>query len=367
MPLLLQLLSPGTLSSSFFPISFICLCSLYQWMRTSPMCFSILQAPRCGFLALTSLWQEGFRSSNRTSRRFTLIGSKHNALTEGGYSRRWIRSKPIEENRKPVETTTRLDAEEALSSSATLSVNKAEELGEFIPFGPCDIRLQLAQSKDLAKLLTVIVFDLETTGFSRTTERIIEIAFQDLGGGENSTFETLVNPERFVSNSYIHGITNDMVTKPGVPRMRELIPILLQFVESRRKPDGYVLMVAHNGRTFDVPFLKSEFERCNVDFPSSWRFCCTLALARQALKLEDSKTSTKVSLEALKQRYKIISEGNAHRAMSDVKALSLILQRLTFELKIPLSGLVESSFTASELGKSVSKKEKPSSKQKNSK
>ncbi|CAN0897193.1 Exonuclease DPD1, chloroplastic/mitochondrial [Linum grandiflorum] len=333
-------------------------------MRTLPMCFSILQAPRCGILALTSLWQESFHRSDRTSRnhrRFTSIGSKHDALTEGGYSRRWIRSSKPAEDRKTVETAT---TRHQILDGEAVSL-KAEELNKFIPFGPCDIRQQLAESKDLAQLLTVLVFDLETTGFSRTTERIIEIAFQDLGGGENSTFETLVNPERFISNSHIHGISNDMVTRPGVPRMRELIPILLKFVESRRKPDGYVLMVAHNGRTFDVPFLKSEFERCNVEFPSSWLFYCTLPLARQALKLEDSKP--KISLEALKQRYKIISEGKAHRAMADVKALSLILQRLTFDLKTPLSGLVEASFTASELGKSSSKKEKPGSKLKNSK
>lgn len=70
---------------------------------------------------------------------------------------------------------------------------------------------------DLAKLATIICFDIETTGFGGTN-RIIEFACQDLRGGENSTFQTLVNPERDVPNEHIHGISTRMVTKPGIPR-----------------------------------------------------------------------------------------------------------------------------------------------------
>lgn len=66
--------------------------------------------------------------------------------------------------------------------------------------------------------VTVIVFDLETTGFSRKKDRIIEIAFRDLRGGMNSSFQTLVNPEQIVPNSHVHGITTEMVNQPEVPR-----------------------------------------------------------------------------------------------------------------------------------------------------
>ena len=64
----------------------------------------------------------------------------------------------------------------------------------------------------------VLVFDIETTGFSRKNERIIEIAIRDLLGGKNSTFQTLINPEKAVLNSNIHGITTRMVSRPDVPR-----------------------------------------------------------------------------------------------------------------------------------------------------
>lgn len=42
-----------------------------------------------------------------------------------------------------------------------------------------------------------------------------------------------------------------------------------------------VLWVAHNGRSFDVPFLIFEFQRCKVEIPGDWLFVDTLPIARQ--------------------------------------------------------------------------------------
>lgn len=65
---------------------------------------------------------------------------------------------------------------------------------------------------------TILVCDIETTGFSRQKERIIEFALRDLIGGKDSTFETLVNPEKkHISNARVHGIRIDMVNRPDVP------------------------------------------------------------------------------------------------------------------------------------------------------
>ena len=66
--------------------------------------------------------------------------------------------------------------------------------------------------------------------------------------------------------------------------MEDLIPILLQFVRSRQKPGGYVVLAAYNARSFDVPFLCSEFTRCKAEFPSNWFFVDTLTLAREMMK-----------------------------------------------------------------------------------
>ncbi|XP_057464951.1 exonuclease DPD1, chloroplastic/mitochondrial [Actinidia eriantha] len=334
-------------------------------MRTVAMCFSIL--PRCGIHVLASSQFKGFHSLSRPSgngARFGVFGSSTHGH-EGGHSRGWSR-KPIttktEGRKKKVLTRKTSDlvqeiSDVSITTGTMLNITKPE-ISEYQRIQYCDTQQKIDESRDLVGLITVIVFDLETTGISRENERIIEIALQDLVGGENSTFQTLVNPERDVWNEHIHNISTHMVRKPGVPRMKDLIPILLQYVESRRKPGGLVLWVAHNARRFDVPFLINEFSRCSFDIPRDWLFMDTVPLAREAMKSEGSKRSS-VSLEALREHYKIPLVGRPHRAMSDVNMLSLILRRLTFDLKLPISGLVERSFTASDLI-NVKKKKKSS-------
>ncbi|KAF2288292.1 hypothetical protein GH714_005842 [Hevea brasiliensis] len=334
------------------------------------MCLSIWQVPRCRIHTLAKFWQESFHSLHRSCRNnssFRLLCSKANG-PEGGYNRRWIRrpvSTKTEGTNKNTQNSSKSTSighevlDETVSTSVAVNVKK-NEISE-LPKTQCsDSQQKFPENVDLANLLTVIVFDLETTGFSRENERIIEIALQDLEGGENSTFQTLVNPERYVPNSNIHGITTHMVCRPGIPRMEELIPILLQYIESRQKPGGYVLLVAHNARIFDVPFLTNEFSRCGADIPSNWLFVDTVPLARQWMKSEGLKLSSRVSLEVLRETFGIKLSGSAHRAMSDVKTLSLVFQRLAFDLKLTLRSLVEKSFKSSDLT-SVKKKKNDSS------
>ncbi|XP_078439215.1 polynucleotidyl transferase, ribonuclease H-like superfamily protein isoform X2 [Wolffia australiana] len=201
----------------------------------------------------------------------------------------------------------------------------------------------------------VLVFDIETTGYSPKSERIVEIAIRDLLGGSNSTFQTLVNPEKFVQNSHVHSITTTMVTRPDVPRMGELIPLLIEYVRSRQISGKPVLFVAHNGRRFDVPFIVNEFQRCSYDVPGDWLFVDTLPLARQLVKPDGSKLPS-VSLDALKEHFEIREEGRAHRAMPDVMALSLVLQKMSFELKISVAELMREAFTASDVALAAAKK-----------
>lgn len=73
--------------------------------------------------------------------------------------------------------------------------------------------------------------------------------------------------------------------------MEQLIPILLQYIQSRQIPGGDVVLVAHNARTFDVPFLKREFSRCSYEIPSDWLFIDTLPLARAVMKSKGSGLS----------------------------------------------------------------------------
>ncbi|KAK3151376.1 hypothetical protein QOZ80_3AG0245080 [Eleusine coracana subsp. coracana] len=198
---------------------------------------------------------------------------------------------------------------------------------------------------------TILVFDIETSGFSRRNDRIIEFAVRDLMGGKNSTFQTLINPEKDVRNTHVHGISNRMLTRPEVPKFGELIPILLQYVWSRQMDGKPVLWVAHNGRTFDVPFLIFEFRRCKMEMPGDWLFVDTLPIAKQLVDSNGSKLSS-VSLEKLREHYKIPITGSAHRAMQDVTTLCYVLQKLTFELKLTVPQLLEKSFRVSDLAAS---------------
>ncbi|XP_021742634.1 exonuclease DPD1, chloroplastic/mitochondrial-like [Chenopodium quinoa] len=326
-------------------------------MRTAPMCYSILRVPRCRVYSLVNTWWAGFVPISPTCKKsnFRLLSS-----SVGGHERNsgsW--------SRRPLITADEETSKNSLSSAVNirhdLSDNLIATTSTDFPINitdgsSADVRQLIAENKELSSLATFIVFDLETTGFSRTVERIIEIALQDLHGGENSTFHTLINPGRDVGNEFIHGISTQMVSKPGVPRMEELIPILLKYVQSRQKPGGYVVLVAHNARNFDVPFLVAEFRRCGFEIPSNWYFVDTLPLSKEAMK-SAGKTGSK-TLKALQEHFGISQVGEAHRAMSDVHSLSLVLQKLTFVLELPIAGLVQRAFTVDELTSSSTKKKK---------
>ncbi|KAJ8572827.1 hypothetical protein K7X08_009338 [Anisodus acutangulus] len=332
-------------------------------MRRAAMCFSLSQFPRCRVHTLPNSWWQSFHHISRIGRGSisskVLASGKHGL--EGRYnsteSKRTLTTKSEGKNKATFSRKTTV-RHEILDETTKSRVDiYSSEITEIESTQYVDIRQSIAENKDLAKLMTFIIFDIETTGFSREYERIIEIALRDLHGGENSTFQTLVNPGRSVPNAHIHGITTGMVNRPDVPRMGDLIPILLRFVGSRQKPGGYVVLVAHNARGFDVPFLIKEFSRCSFDIPSNWLFVDTLPLAREVMKSGGLKVPPKVSLQALGQHYGIPLVGTAHRAMVDVHMLSAVFQRLTFDLKLTIPSLIEGhSFWPSEVGSSKKKK-----------
>ncbi|KAK6911626.1 Exonuclease, RNase T/DNA polymerase III [Dillenia turbinata] len=319
------------------------------------MYFSILQAPRCKIHTLSSAWWDTLQSFGWGSGKGSGVRllSCNSYGVETGPARRWSRTVTSEtEGRNKTSSSKQSSIRQkildgSVTTSTKFNASKAE-IGQAQNIQHWNVQQTIAEKKVLASLVTIIVFDIETTGFSRVNERIIEIALQDLHGGKNSTFQTLVNPGRHVPNHHVHGITTHMVSRPDVPRMEDLIPILLAYVRSRQKPGGNVVFVAHNGRTFDVPFLINEFSRCSIEIPSDWLFVDTLALARELRKSEGSK-APKLSVKGLREHFGIQLIDSAHRAMSNVHSLSLILQRLTFDLRIPVSGLVERSFSASDL------------------
>ncbi|KAK9933896.1 hypothetical protein M0R45_021068 [Rubus argutus] len=181
--------------------------------------------------------------------------------------------------------------------------------------------------------VNVLVVDLETTGLCTKRGRIIEIAIRDVRETE-------------------------MVRHSDVPKMKELIPILLQYIESRQVHGEQVLLAAHNARRFDVPFLIEAFRRCSVDIPHDLLFLDTIPLAREVMKLYGPKASSKLSLQALGEFYGIRLEGSAHRAMTDVNLLTSVLANMIFDLKLDATDLLQRTFKASDVNDSKKKNKK---------
>ena len=108
-----------------------------------------------------------------------------------------------------------------------------------------------------------ISFDLETTGLSSWTDRIIELSAVVFENFESvAEFSTLVNPERriWADASRVNGIYDGDVK--DAPFIHEAIENFCDFIGSDAL-EGKVVMVAHNA-SFDASFLLEAFNACGV-------------------------------------------------------------------------------------------------------
>jgi len=164
----------------------------------------------------------------------------------------------------------------------------------------------LFSMESLKKPLRPIFYDTETTGIKADRERIVELAAYD--PVLDRTFEMLINPGIPIPKEAtdVHKITDAMVAdKPSFAAVAE------EFVTFCG--DDTVL-IAHNNDAFDVHFMKAEFSRNNLSWPS-WIFFDTLKWARRY-----RPDIPKHSLQFLREIYGIAAN-NAHRALDDVKVL----------------------------------------------
>lgn len=155
----------------------------------------------------------------------------------------------------------------------------------------------------------VIVFDIETTGLSRDSDRITEIGAVKLRNLEVvDRFQTFVNPEMQIPANItdLTGITDAMV---------EDAPLEKEAVEDFIKFAGKGVLVAHNA-DFDTSFIAKVCERHDIKYDI--RYADTLKLARAALPhLKNHK------LDTVAKEYKL-GDFNHHRAIDDAEMLSKI-------------------------------------------
>jgi DNA polymerase III subunit epsilon len=174
--------------------------------------------------------------------------------------------------------------------------------------------------------LRPIYWDLETTGISTKKDRIVEMCFLDPVNNANLT--RLINPNCPIppGATAIHHISDEMVK--DAPLFEETIDEIITFCS------GEVVLIAHNGNNFDVPFLGEEFKRCAKELPKEWIYVDSLAWARHY-----RPDLPKHSLQFLREIYEL-SENNAHRALDDVimlkKIFELMVDDLSFETIVEL-------------------------------
>lgn len=190
-----------------------------------------------------------------------------------------------------------------------------------------------------------VLFDLETTGGSRTDDDIIEIAATVLGPDgialEDGSFDSLIRPNKDVSTfiSSLTGITNEMVqtasTFPEViVKFFEFVDGLVNnFVSAASTPIENIVLVAHNGRVFDVPFLLRSLQRYKLHRlwadPQYGVTIDTLHVARKVFA-NDRQKPTDMKLGTLFQFLTGKDMENCHRASGDVKALYTVFRSERF-------------------------------------
>ena len=164
----------------------------------------------------------------------------------------------------------------------------------------------------------MIVFDLETTGFSANDDKIIEfgaVKVEDLELGE--TFSSYCDPEREIPPriTKLTGITQEMVT--GAPKEREA---LLNFIEYCGEAP---VLIAHNAG-FDTAFIKAACLRQGIDFKFS--VIDTVVMCRSMLP-ELNKHKLNIVAKHLG-----LGEFDHHRAFEDAKMLARIYVKLAARL-----------------------------------
>ena len=117
-----------------------------------------------------------------------------------------------------------------------------------------------------------VVIDTETTGTLKA-DRIVEIALVAFKGDEViEEWSTLINPQRYVGKTNIHGITASMVS--SAPIFADVVNDIFRIINNR-------VLVAHN-LGFDARMLIQEFSRANTQGDIGKGFC-TMTAARRLL------------------------------------------------------------------------------------
>ena len=181
-----------------------------------------------------------------------------------------------------------------------------------------DLKEIITNSKNQSLDDSYVVFDLETTGFSPNTCKIIEIGAVKVENGTiTERFSEFVNPQVPIPFKIeeLTGIRDDMVM--GAETIEEILPRFMEFCEG-------CVMIAHNAE-FDMSFIRKNC--MDLDISCDHTVGDTVAMARILLpalhrfKLDTVAKALKISLE------------NHHRAVDDAECTAHIFVKFIEMLK----------------------------------
>ena len=163
-----------------------------------------------------------------------------------------------------------------------------------------------------------VVFDIETTGFSCVTNKIIEIGAVKVSGGQIvDRYSTFVNPKEPIPFDIekLTSINDSMVA--DAPDIETVLPEFMKFCEG-------CIMVAHNA-SFDMSFIRENCRRQGM--ADEFTVVDTLGMARSMFEnLKNYKLDTVV--EAVGG-----SLEHHHRAVDDAESTADIFVKLSARLK----------------------------------
>lgn len=155
----------------------------------------------------------------------------------------------------------------------------------------------------------IAVIDVETTGLSPwKNDRIVEIGLvaMSLDGQTHIEYETLVNPNRDIGPSRIHGICATDVVR--APSFSEVAGDILEILA---KAD----IIAGHNVSFDKNFLIKEYERLGVNIPDIPLLCTCQLCGR-------------MSLSECCNEFDIRFDGTPHCALADARTTARIVKIL---------------------------------------
>ena len=158
----------------------------------------------------------------------------------------------------------------------------------------------------------LVILDLETTGVSIASDRIVELSAMKVSpGGEEEWLTMRLNPGIPISPeaTRVHGITDADVANE--PHFKDVAKRIASFLEGCD-------LAGFNSMKFDIPILCEEFLRVNVDFnPARHRYVDVQVIFHK----KEQRT--------LSAAYKFYCEReleNAHSARADAAATYEILK-----------------------------------------